>query len=57
MTDVPCVPSCVEGCHCPEGQSMDKMGKCVDAGMCDGSESGQGLPEARKRLGGMKPKN
>lgn len=30
-----CKQQCVEGCNCPEGQTLDDNGECVPIGQCN----------------------
>lgn len=36
----PCKSSCVEGCRCPTGQSLDENNECIPTGKCQCAHNG-----------------
>ncbi|XP_017781781.1 PREDICTED: hemocytin [Nicrophorus vespilloides] len=58
VTDRPdCKQRCVEGCNCPEGQTLDNKGECVPIGRCgcrhDGLDFAAGYKEVRPASKGL----
>lgn len=35
-----CQRQCVEGCNCPEGETLDDNGECIPIGQCDCHHNG-----------------
>jgi hypothetical protein len=52
-----CKTQCVEGCNCPEGQTLDKNGECIQVSECpcihDNEEFAAGHREIRTGADGL----
>lgn len=45
-----CKQQCVEGCNCPEGESLDEHGECIPIGQCGCQHEGMEFPAGYKEV-------
>lgn len=49
-TNPDCRQQCVEGCNCPEGESLDEHGECIPIGQCGCVHEGLDFPAGYKGI-------
>lgn len=48
--EVNCRSTCVEGCNCPAGQTLDNYGECIPIGSCQCRHDGLEFPPQYKEV-------
>ncbi|CAG9836626.1 unnamed protein product [Diabrotica balteata] len=48
--DTNCKPQCVEGCNCPDGQTLDDNGECIPIGQCKCHYRGMEFPPGYREI-------